>query len=355
MQTLLRSPTSPHARPGGGGGKVAKIAIALFAIAYIALYVLPGGGREVVEAAGAEVPVHIEHREALKENKINGLVTRKPFKRLGKDEYDSGRMKRRREEAYLPTWGYNADRNLARFKCIYMYINDLTIEHHGSFTMVDYGADQGFFSISMAHAFPDAVVMAVEMGGVGGEIWKKKGQLDVLKIQENKMKEHKVTNVVMCQTKVQPEQFFALKEKNIQHDFQLVLSIFHWFDLKTREEFEKTIVTLFHNARRTIIELPTIGDNGALIRKQVGYKNFAAWYDGRTDVGQIIRESGEAQGVKLSVELLCKNKWLEWTRDVYAVSIVDDNSKQFTGKFDCDGHKEVYGCTPRESKYTQCV
>lgn len=256
----------------------------------------------------------------------------------------------------LEPWGYNRDRNVPRGRAILSSIaSDVEAGRFeatgGSFSLVDYGSDQGYFSISISKIFPASQVMGIEMGGVGGEIWKKSNSQDVLVIQEGKIREHGVEkNMRICQTKVLPTSFFALKDQRLVSDYQLVLSVFHWFDLPTRAEFDRTISTLFLNARTTFIELPIIGDNSALIRKQVGWKNFVKWYDGRTDMTQIITEAAKSEGLTVRVTLVASVEWIKWQRETYRVDVLGAPPEGVPPaiNFGCEARRTIYGCARRE-------
>lgn len=291
--------------------------------------------------------------------------------------------------AIIEPWGYNKNRNIPRWKAIKASIEKDMIklrqrenDHQQQqqqpqrFTLVDYGSDQGFFSISAAHEFQkDGIfVVSVEMGGVGGEIWKKKdsiseGSNDVLSIQEQKVAKY-VTNheasdapaFMICQTKISPKMFFDLQAHHQKHRYQFVLSVFHWFDLPTRKDFEKALVTLFKNSQSTFIELPTIGDRSALIRKQVGWANFEKWYDGRSDIKEIILDAAKNENFPVTVEKIVSVPWLKWTRDMYRVdwdlSSENDEHSVLSSvmKFTCKTRREeIYGCNPKRVKLQECV
>lgn len=251
----------------------------------------------------------------------------------------------------VPVWGYNKDRNIPRWKAISTSIAG--DNRQGAFTVVDYGADQGFFSISTAAAFPTARVIGLELGGVGGEIWKKKNSQDVLEIQEQKVKELRVEGRMMiCQTMVKPEHFSALEAVHSVSDYQYVLSVFHWFDLKTREDFEKTIAALLRNSKTTFIELPTIGDNSKLIRQQVGWENFVKWYDGRTDTGIILREAAEAHNIVVKVTPIASVPWIRWTRVVHRIDVVDET---VSSTLLCKERRQIYGCNTERTLHQSCT
>ena len=225
-----------------------------------------------------------------------------------------------------------------------------------------YSADEGYFSISTAFSFPESKVIAIDMGGVGGSIWKKNH--DVLRVQEEKARKYEVGDrFTICQTAAKPDHFFGLSKAGTGHDYQFVLSVFHWFTMETRQDFEKVIVALFKNAKTTFIELPIAGDFGERFMKQVGSAYFTKWYDGRSDIYQIITDSLKAQGVGGSVSKIGSVKWLpgdkkkgekDWDREVFRVDIHDDPLD-----FDCPAHFKLYDCkpstTPKSVEFSKCM
>lgn len=257
----------------------------------------------------------------------------------------------------LEPWGYNAPRNTARWKAIRQeLLTDNPNPSTAHFTLVDYGADQGYFTVSTASLFPSAMVIAIEMGGVGGEIWAKgaAARKDVLRVMEEKINLHGDNhNVVICKTKAQTQHWTQMNDNALRHTYQYVLSVFHWFDLPTRELFEIAISQLFRNARTTFIELPTAGDGSALIKKQVGSKNFLTWYEGRNDLGEVMKSAAENQKLSVIVRRVASLPWLKWTRDVYRVD-VNETSEEEGRKVNCPLHLKIYDCEPGREKYAAC-
>jgi len=267
------------------------------------------------------------------------------------------------ETPFLEAWGYNHKRNKPRWGFLHREIaadGDVT----RAFSLVDYGSDEGYFSISVAKAFPRSLVIGVEMGGVGGSIWKKAGTKDVLKVTEDKVREHKVQpRVVMCQTAVAPQHFTALSQAGAVHDYQFVLSVFHWFSMPDRKSFEEVLVTMLTNAKTTFIELPIVGDRGTRFSKQVGWDKFLRWYDGRSDIGAIISDSLKARGVEGAVKKIGGVKWYpadpkrgetkDWMRETYRVDV-----PSASGRWDCEEHFKLYGCnrttSPAPVRYSKC-
>ena len=283
------------------------------------------------------------------------------------------------DAAAIQPWGYNKNRNVPRWAAIQASIDaDFAAanqqEQNGGaaslppFVLVDYGSDQGFFAINAARRYKqrNIFVLSVEMGGVGGEIWKKKATDgdDVISIQERMVARHHVEDRYMvCQTKVSPTMFFDLAKRNESHRYQFVLSVFHWFDLPTRKDFEAALVALFRTAQSTFIELPTIGDRSALIRKQVGWANFERWYDERSNIADIILDAAKAHGFAIRVTKVVSVPWLRWTRDMYRVdwesaaggagSGAGQHATSRAGSFTCDARRDTYKCAKRE-KLQEC-
>ena len=211
--------------------------------------------------------------------------------------------------------------------------------------------------MSAAKAFPRSTIIAVELGGNGGKIWSKTRGKDVHTEQEEAISNHSVQDsMVLCQTLVLPEMFATLRKEHQKHHYQFVLSVFHWFQLPTRLDFERVVADLFSNARTTFIELPTIGDKSKLIRQQTGYKFWSRWYDDRTDVAVILEAAIAAQGMKAKVTLVASLPWLSWQRVVYRVDVTQVSSSEAGAEswpFDCEAHRRIYGCRPRR-KHQVC-
>eukprot|EP01062_Namystynia_karyoxenos_P068234 TRINITY_DN625_c0_g2_i2.p1 TRINITY_DN625_c0_g2~~TRINITY_DN625_c0_g2_i2.p1 ORF type:complete len:375 (+),score=70.22 TRINITY_DN625_c0_g2_i2:74-1126(+) len=285
--------------------------------------------------------------------------------------YKSGSSKTGGTPFLKPNWGYDQWRNYPRWELIHK-----EIQHDGDRTrpisVVDYGSDQGFFSVSTAYAFPQAEVISVELGDAGGSSWSR-GSMDVLWIQEQKIRAYRIQpRVVICQTKLTVQHFADLLRSGVTHDYQYVLSVFHWLPMATRAEFEVVLVTMLRNARTTFIELPSMADHPNF-KGQTGYKRFAKWYDGRDDIGQVIKDALRARHVSGTVRLLGRVQWTgkgryqpvayprgsvsagdPWARGLYRVDIPQE--KPPAG--DCRAHHRIYGCrtetAPRPVRYSNC-
>ena len=369
MQKLLEQRTGSGAQRNSWKSSQLFVVLACIALAaYLALVVLPtlsqgyigedeplpARPKPTLPAALVKVnPTTVKPQESYEEKETLLMTVPSEAKREGVVPVGEAPM--------LEPWGYNKNRNIPRWKALWRSIADDVAKEGDTFTLIDYGSDQGFFSVSVAKSFPNALVMGIEAGGDGGSIWNKKAkvQIDVLEIQESKFREHHLNNVLICQTKAHQDQFTQLREKGLVSRYQFVLSVFHWFQLPTAEAFQKAVCTLFLNAKTTFIELPTIGDRSALIKKQVGWDNWSKWYAGHDSVDSLLKTAAQAQGLKVKVTKIASLPWIRWTRDVYRVDVLDDQdeahkqAKPSPATFGCEERKTIYGCAKRE-KHATC-
>jgi hypothetical protein len=346
MQRLLEQ-KSPYLKHTASSHRM-HIPLVLLCIglaAYIALFLLPYAATDDPPHRQPQLVTVLPQSEIVASSSGSSGSAKEPF--------DASTALRSGEVPSLHPWGYNKDRNLARWKPLYASI---AADQRNRFTLIDYGSDQGFFSVSVAKFFPQSLVMGLEMGGCGGEIWKK--HCDVLLIQERQLRERQLSNMIICQTKMHQDHFRDLAAKAIISDYQFVLSVFHWFNLRTREDFEAALVDLLRNAKTTFIELPTIGDDGPIIRKQVNYESFKRWYDGRTNVGTIIAESATRHQLVVNVTLLVSLPWAEkYTRDVYRVDQLGMGARSAPidrSAFRCEDRRKIYGCNTARTLYNAC-
>ncbi|KYQ93389.1 hypothetical protein DLAC_06070 [Tieghemostelium lacteum] len=196
------------------------------------------------------------------------------------------------------SFGYHPIRNLPRWRMIEREIEyDLnhfrTIEN-GSF-LVDYGSNSGYFSLHLAEKLPGATMFSLEGEAINE-------YRTAATEHETKMKEMNITNNFLCKTKVVSERFKELLEKKHVYEYQLCLSVFHWFGMKTKEEFEEVLHNHLMNAKTTFIELPEpmryIGKEG-----QHAWKHVNDWYSGRNEV-EIFADLKDKYQMKMTWKIL---------------------------------------------------
>eukprot|EP01102_Stenamoeba_stenopodia_P022037 TRINITY_DN9045_c0_g1_i2.p1 TRINITY_DN9045_c0_g1~~TRINITY_DN9045_c0_g1_i2.p1 ORF type:complete len:416 (-),score=72.63 TRINITY_DN9045_c0_g1_i2:15-1217(-) len=222
----------------------------------------------------------------------------KPAQRVDgwKHEYQNfvsteGELKAKQIINTTDSYGYHPIRNLPRWKMIEHEIeNDLRIDpslknrDQSELVMVDYGSNHGYFSLQLAQKFPNGIVVSLE----GEAVSEYKSAASVHK---EKMEELQVKNNVLCKTRAQPDSFARLFDQKQVFHYQLCLSVFHWFKMPTKEDFEEALYHLLSNARTTFIELPEArlyhGREG-----QHAWDSVNKWYSGRTEV-EIIHDIGK--------------------------------------------------------------
>lgn len=244
----------------------------------------------------------------------------------------------------LSPWGYHSKRNIPRLSAI---LAEIRRDATSSFSLVDYGSDQGYFSVSIAHEFPDALVFSVELGGKGGDIYRAIKGEDVIDVQRRMIKRFGVHNVHICRARVHEQYFGKLVGRGVRHRYQLVLSVFHWLPMETRDEFELVLADLLQGAYTTFIELPIMGEDPVLHR-QVGAERVRKWYDGRVDVREIILETAKARRINgVQVREIAAVPWLKWKRRVFRVD-VGEGGDETTAHYPCKDLQAVLRCEQQQ-------
>lgn len=206
---------------------------------------------------------------------------------------------------------------------------------------IDYGADQGFFSAALAQAarlslervmpaklriltngecavgkhnlatLADAQrfatgrnctanrlvsVLAVEKGGVGGSLWKKKSTLDVhSRLREVADRLAVRSSLSICAAAITASSLAEQLRRGCSVSVQLVLSMLHWVEgVDSRDDFAKVIGVLARQAALTVLELPH-----PAARNTYGEHRYRKWYSGPGWSGNV------TQLLSAAVELHC--------------------------------------------------
>ena len=188
----------------------------------------------------------------------------------------------------LPPRGYASE---AMYVCRWNLIEPhLALD---DFTLVDWGSDAGWFSVTTAVAFPLATVISVE----AGLMTHGKG----VALHQQMIKDQSITNNVLINTLFAPATFDGLSA--MPSDYQLVLSIFHHMGdgygryLTTVAEWNTVFCNLVTCANVTFLEVPNEHSDVETPHR------IREWYAGR-DVETTIREGLQHGGVNADLELL---------------------------------------------------
>jgi uncharacterized SAM-binding protein YcdF (DUF218 family) len=239
------------------------------------------------------------------------------------------------------TFGYHPVRNIPRWRMIEHEL-EMDIRADDSllqepFYMMDYGSNYGYFSLQMAKKFQNGLQVSLE-----GEAWQEyKGAAGYHK---KKMEEMGVTNNVLCNTKTQPPAFKALRAGGQVYQYQLCLSIFHWFYMPDRPTFEEALFNHLSNARTTFLELPEArvytGREG-----QHAWDWVNRWYAGRDEV-TVITDVLQKNGLKTPSQFRVKvlGALMHDNKTIRKMIRVDLLESQPQG--DLDTILKAYACTP---------
>jgi len=115
-------------------------------------------------------------------------------------------------------------------------------------------------------------------------------------------------------------------------DYQLVLSVIHWFDFGTRLDFEKGLIYVLRAAKVTFLEFPYVGPDQKAMHGQIHFKNFFRWLDNRTDLQDLVldavaNEEANTERISVKITKLADLKWFHHTRPLYRIDRVDNSAE----------------------------
>ena len=207
---------------------------------------------------------------------------------------------------YAP-WGYHVDsrasstwtRMLVRWGMVSSAIRRDGSAQQAAYA-VDWGSNEGFFSISLLHAFPSWHVLAVDVN----DLYHGHYSQDV---HRQKLAALLPTTLAaqssLCQGRLSIDAVFKLRATQAMLDYQLALSIFHWLPLATLSEFNRVLGRFLRNAKTTFIELPDPAHD-ASYNGNPSYATWRPWYTTDVSVEQRIRTALEQTDTLFTVELL---------------------------------------------------
>lgn len=186
------------------------------------------------------------------------------------------------------SWGYASND---------MYTNrwNLIKEHiqKPKFVLIDWGSDAGWFSVKIAHAFPQATVVSVEAGIMSHG--------NAIRLHIEKLKIYELENNILVESLFGPNTFTGLRK--VPSDFQLVLSVFHHMGdgyggyLRRVSEWDLAFCDLISGSNTTFLELPNEESTNETPHR------IREWYSG-SDVETVTRTALERGGIQAAVEPL---------------------------------------------------
>jgi hypothetical protein len=159
------------------------------------------------------------------------------------------------------------------------------------FVLIDWGSDAGWFSVNIAHAFPEAAVVSVEAGIMSHG--------NAIRLHIEKVKMYELKNNILVESLFGPDTFTGLRK--VPSDFQLVLSVFHHMgdgfggNLRGVSEWDLAFCDLISGSNITFLELPNEAS-----RSETPHR-IREWYSGR-DVETVTRTALERRGIQAAIE-----------------------------------------------------
>lgn len=161
------------------------------------------------------------------------------------------------------------------------------------FTLIDWGSDSGWFSVTTALAFPRSNVLAVDGSVMLGDS----------NIQEHlaKIADEKIENDTLVNCLFDANTFAALKSYPVH--YQYALSVFHWMGdgigqvLRDKNDWDRAFLDLIQCAEVTFFEVPNEESPDETPHR------IRAWYDGRA-VAQAMTDAIQQSGTDAEFKLL---------------------------------------------------
>ena len=162
---------------------------------------------------------------------------------------------------HFDSWGYTPNRNMPRWQ---MLAHEIAKERlrTDNFSVVDWGSNEGFFSVAMAATFPNAWIFSLDVDK------SYHGTTSPLHNHAVKLKELGLARGrnVLCRGSLDQaliEKTAALaqdpaRQRRPAFHYQLSLAIFHWVKgaCTSRDQFDRLLGAHLIGAKTTFIELP---------------------------------------------------------------------------------------------------
>lgn len=208
-----------------------------------------------------------------------------------------------KEEGYMQEagWGYHPERMEPRWRAIWrsLAMDGLHGNPKKAMMMVDWGSNEGYFSVKLGGFFRESSVFSVE-----AEVDEYRGVRE--KHRQSAAREG-VSNNVLCAHATSGKEFANLAKLGVW-DIQLSLSVMHWFTYTSHESFLSHLGWLLLGARTTFLELPEArryGPNTGQTRAE----SLNVWYGGITDEVVLVERaiahvSGKEKGIRFMISNL---------------------------------------------------
>lgn len=161
------------------------------------------------------------------------------------------------------------------------------------FLLIDWGSDEGWFSIKASQAYPNSSIISVDAG---------------VMMNENSVSSHyrKIVDLDLKNNYLVNSYFGASTFKeltNFKCDYQLVLSVFHWLGdgygtkIKTASDWDNLFCDMIQIANITFLEIPNVLDLSETPHK------IRNWYKGR-DEFTVLTQALRSANIPVEIEYI---------------------------------------------------
>jgi len=208
---------------------------------------------------------------------------------------------------------------------------------------VDWGSNQGYFSVALAYAFPRMHVFSVDSNdfyfGVKSQDVHRQRNAEILQSSQ-------LSRTMLCQGYLSVN---AINSFSQPLDYQLALSIFHWLPLRTKDEFHRTLGQFLAKARTTFLELPEAGHEGSAHAKA-----YLHWYSPSEPMAEVIRSALETTDTLYTVRYIgnstiaATRRASATTRQLFRIDVLAETVNRTAGTLPiavCSDLKHAINCS----------
>jgi hypothetical protein len=238
----------------------------------------------------------------------------------------------------IPNAGYRLNDNITRWQAIRCEIKAEKKALQKK-TIIEFGSNFGFLSLSMAAEFANGSVYSIEgsfgTGNEGGNHAKKASEITLSKGIQSHLairNKYNLNNNYILPGIADNNLFKRIIDAGIQFDYQLSLSVFHWIVDASKNGESKNAREILANhlrlARTTFIELPDMKQGKPLPDV---YKDYSS-------IAHAIAATCSEFGLRVRITYLCTCKWYGF-RDTFRIDLIDDQNVK--GRQDLMEHQSI--------------
>eukprot|EP00668_Euglena_longa_P000756 GGOE01000913.1.p1 GENE.GGOE01000913.1~~GGOE01000913.1.p1 ORF type:complete len:893 (+),score=159.40 GGOE01000913.1:83-2761(+) len=161
--------------------------------------------------------------------------------------------------------------------------------------VADFGSNFGFFSVHAAARHCAGRVFSVQRG----DAWETDNHyFGALPFHRQQLVRFNVSNNVLCNADMDLGSVQRFIESDVFLDYQLVMSIIHWFPLPTQQDVVSLLGRWLSKSRTTFLELPSEGGFGK------NTDNIRRWFADGSTQRDLVAKAAVAANLSVTIRLL---------------------------------------------------